>query len=379
MRRFLSSCLPGLSAAVLLALFSSSAIAAAPTEDGRELTASGADEGASAARGSRPHGHSGSSHSQGQGGQHASQGQADHHAAPPAQAGRPDSVSRHVPGRAPSHNVVDHQPGRSHPGPAAHQHMAESRAAAAHHSVERRYAAARHSAVARDHAAHRAWASRHSWHPGWHGAGWGHPHWATGVFVFGPAPWYHETVVVGGQSVEGATAEPERQVDRTRSFSIGVRGGSYLSGYHGGPGYGDFGMGLAARYRASEALGFELAWQYHDQSWTEQTERINAPLSASVELFAFPWTRFNPYVFAGLTWTGRNYQDPIYEGGLNGQVVSINDSLFGPQGGIGLEFGVGERASVNLESRFIGYVNKAPEDPSRAGAVQANLGFNFYF
>jgi hypothetical protein len=46
---------------------------------------------------------------------------------------------------------------------------------------------------------------------------------------------------------------------------------------------------------------------------------------------------------------------------------------------VGLELGIGERASVNFDVRGIGYLNHNPEDLSRAGAVQANMGVNFYF
>jgi opacity protein-like surface antigen len=204
--------------------------------------------------------------------------------------------------------------------------------------------------------------------------------WSYGVFIYPPPP--RPVMIVESTTVATTSApEPEidRSVDRSRSFSVGLRGGSYLSGYHEGPGFGDFGMGVAARYRAAEALGFEVAWLYHDNTWTRETERISQPLSASVELFAFPWTRFNPYVFTGVTWTSRNYHDQIGVGPNAGMTVDVEDSLFGPHGGLGLEFGVGQNASVNLETRFIGYLNKEETDISRAGALQANLGFNFYF
>jgi hypothetical protein len=388
MRRFL----PGLSAILLVALSSSAAFASAPSENGDDLVKAilrDPSQDATVARSSRPHGHGSSGGRHAPSGQRPSHDQGERHAAPPSsQPGRPPaSVARHVPSRAPARNVVDHDPSRGRhgpgPGPAsgpgARPYGPENRAAAAHRSLERRQEAAHHTAVARDRAAHHAWIDRHSWHPGPYRYGW-HPHWAAGVFYYGPAPWYRETVVVdGGGEVQASPAEPERSVDRTGTFAVGLRGGSYLSGYSGGPGYGDFGMGLAARYRASEALGFELAWQYHDQSWTRTTDRINTPLSASVELFAFPWTRFNPYVFGGLIWTGRNYDDPIHQGSWDSQRVTVNDTLFGPQGGVGLELGVGQKASVNMEARFIGYVDKPVNDPSSPGAMQADLGFNFYF
>ena len=151
-----------------------------------------------------------------------------------------------------------------------------------------------------------------------------------------------------------------------------------MGGYDAGPGFGDFGLGLAARYRAAEALGFEIAWQHHDQTWSPESERVNQPLSASVELFGFPWAKVNPYVLAGVTWTNRVYNDEYFDG-FSTVYVCTEDALFGPHGGLGIELAVGKKASVNFEARAIGYVNKPVEDPTIPAALQGNMGFNFYF
>jgi len=157
-----------------------------------------------------------------------------------------------------------------------------------------------------------------------------------------------------------------------------MRGGSYMSNYDGGMGFGDFGLGLAARYRAAEALGFEVGWMYHDQTWTAETERISQPLSVSAELFAFPWSKVNPYVLAGVTRTARNYSDQYFNG-FQEVMVETDDALWGPHGGLGIELGVGKQASVNFEWRAMGYLNKPADDCSKAGAMEATMGANFYF
>ena len=247
------------------------------------------------------------------------------------------------------------------------------RAAATHHA-----AAVRHQGYASHHAAWSAHGRPYYWYSPWRA---GHPHyWYHGVFVYGPS-----VVVVGdggggegggGGNGGGASQArvPRRDVERSGKFSLGVRGASYLSGFDGGGNYGDAGLGLAARYRPVDALGVEVQWTYHDATWSQDTARIQQPLAISAELFAFPWSRVNPYVLAGITLTDRNIDQPLVGG-----TFEAEDSLWGPHAGLGLEFGIGKSASLNLDARFIGYVNKGVDDPSRAGAVQANAGLNFYF
>lgn len=304
-----------------------------------------------------------------------------------------------VPSRTPAGNFEGSQDRRRSDGSVSganaraaehHREYVQHRAAADHARqavTHRRAVAAHHAAAAAHHASHRAWVARHdarwhhyrwnhnAWwrpHPGYH---WYRPYWSYGVFVYGPPPG-PRTVIVNGS--EPAPVEPKRSIDRTHSFSLGVRGGSYMSNYDGGMGYGDFGLGLAGRYRAAEALGFEAAWVYHDQSWTDETARINAPLSLSAELFAFPWSKVNPYVLAGVTMTSRNYNDS-YDNGFQTVTVERDDTLWGPHGGLGLELAVGKQASVNFEWRAMGYLNKEETDCSKPGAMEATMGANFYF
>jgi hypothetical protein len=297
--------------------------------------------------------------------------------------------------RPPAANIAGAQRHAQQSGAAHHNHKQHARASAKNHRVQRAHAQARHAQQARHrhhaHAshAHRAYYARHHRHN--HGWNWYHrpwwrshsyynpwyrPHWAYGVFIYGPRP-VHHTVYVADQPAE--VAQPQRRaVDRSQKWAVGLRGGGYLSGYEHGPGFNDFGMGLTGRYRAAESLGFELAWAHHDQTWTEDTNRWSEPLSASVQLFGLPWTRFNPYVSAGITWTDRSYRDS-YTDRYGSHVVSEDHVIFGPHGGLGLELGLGDNASVNVEARMMGYLNIEDDDRALPTALQTQAGVNFYF
>lgn len=276
-----------------------------------------------------------------------------------------------------SHASPNYRGGNSRNGSGNH---AASRPVSARHSPGVRQKAAVHHAAGfrqQAYASHRAaWTARRGgpahWYSPWRV---GYPqHWYHGVFVYGPS------YIDGGYGAgygDGEASEarvPKRQVDRAGKFSLGLRGASYLSGFQSGGSYGDSGLGIAARYRPIDAFGVEVQWTYHDATWSQATARIQQPLSVSGELFAFPWSRVNPYVLGGLTFTDRNLNQPLVGG-----TFQTEDSLWGPHAGVGLEFGLGKSASLNLDARFIGYVNKGIDDPARAGAVQANAGLNFYF
>lgn len=254
------------------------------------------------------------------------------------------------------------------------------RAAAAHHAAvvhHRHVAAARHAAaVHHAAAAHAAWVSHRAPPRGWWYRPWraGYPHyWYHGVFVYGPPPVY---VGPGAPpaAAERAAEPPKRKVDHEGRFSLGIRGGSYLGGYHGGASYGDAGLGLAARYRIIEPLGLEVSWQYHSQTWESGTERIQQPIMTSMQLFAFPWSRVNPYFLAGVTVTPRSIDD-----NLSYATEQTDHTLWGPHAGLGLELNLTKDVSLNFDARYAGYVNKEQDDLSVPAAFQANLGANFYF
>lgn len=255
---------------------------------------------------------------------------------------------------------------RAHTAAVAHAHQ---RAAYVHARTRARahVSATRwHSAWVRHHYARAVWHHPRTWFTPWH-PGYRH-HWYHGVFVYGPAPWSPPPPAGAPEP------EPKRTVDHVGDLSLGIRGGSYISGYSNGASFGDFGLGVAARYRVAEPVGLELQWNYHDDTWSQGSERIEQPLSASVDLFAFPWSRVNPYAVAGLTLTNRNVYDAI-----GGAQVDSDQAYWGPHGGLGVEFNISQKTSINLDARWIGYVNKDPADLAHPGAVQLNSGLNFYF
>ncbi|MES2644156.1 MAG: hypothetical protein V4850_32020 [Myxococcota bacterium] len=263
-----------------------------------------------------------------------------------------------------------------------HEDVRHARSTAAYHRSSAAYH--RSSAASR----HYAYSSRYGRGDRWYRpGGWfrpyrpGHAYWYHGVFVYGPSPWHHRHAVAierdgGGRGGEREVSEaPVRKVERARTFAVGIRGGSYMGGYNvGGGGFGDAGLGIAARYRPVESVGLEVSWMHHDQTWDDGSERVYQPLQASVQLFGMPWTKVNPYVLAGVTITGRSVQD-----NLGFTTVSEDSTLWGPHAGLGLELGLGKKASVNFDVRYAGYLNKPENDLTVPGAVQGNMGLNFYF
>jgi opacity protein-like surface antigen len=207
-----------------------------------------------------------------------------------------------------------------------------------------------------------------------------------GIFVYGPRPtyhqhYYHEAPREQGQVVVQEKHLPTRKVDRANTLAVGLRTGSYFSGYQGANTYGDFGLGATVRYRPAEAVGLELALQRHDQQYTSDNERSHTMAQASVELFAAPWSRVSPYVLAGVTYTGRNIEDDIFDRGT-AEVITVESKapLYGLHAGAGVEFAIGKSVALDLEARYVGYVNgTGDDDPSMPGAITTTAGFLVHF
>ena len=241
--------------------------------------------------------------------------------------------------------------------------------------------AARRNAATRAHhhdraeAYHHAYSQAHRHYSWYQPRGWfvrwtpGRPrYWYHGVFVYGPAPW--SPPPPRGEH----RAAPPRHADHAGDLSIGLRGATYGGAYKNGAHFGDFGLGLAARYRFNDPLGVEMQWVYHDDTWQKGTERIEQPFSGSLELFAIPWAKVNPYLLGGITVTQRNYQDTVH-----GQEIDENRATWGPHVGLGLEFNLSQHTSLNFDARYLSALNLQPDDAARPGAFQANMGLNFYF
>lgn len=191
--------------------------------------------------------------------------------------------------------------------------------------------------------------------------------------VLAPAP--VRAVFVEPSRAERRADAPARVQDRAGDLSVGLRGGVYASGFAGEGGYADAGLGLDVRYRLAEPLGFEVQAMVHDPSFGGGADRAHAPVSASVELFAFPWARVSPYALGGLTWTAR---DVTLDDG-KGKTTTIGGATWGPHVGVGLEVALSRDVSLSGDVRWIGYVNTTEADPSARGAMQAAMGVNVYF
>jgi opacity protein-like surface antigen len=213
----------------------------------------------------------------------------------------------------------------------------------------------------------------HRWHNHWsHGSS---LRWYHGVFVYGPNPRHHRGVRAG--QYETSTPMPSRAIDRKGAFSVGMTGGTYASGYDLGGDFSDFGMGVNARFRPVEGLGFEIAYSTHDDTFDSDTERTTTMLSPSVQVFLAPWTRLSPYASLGVTWTERSYND-TWTDGFNQYQTATEDGSFGPHVGIGLEIALGQNAAIDFEARALGYLD-TQEAGTVPGAVQTTVGANWYF
>lgn len=197
-----------------------------------------------------------------------------------------------------------------------------------------------------------------------------------GVFVYGPRPVHHQYYGRVAQPEVEEEHLPDRKVDRQGSFALGIKSGSYLSAYEGGSSYGDFGLGVVGRWRPEEALGLELAVTHHNETWNTSTERSQTLGQASAMLFANPWGRVQPYVLAGLSANARGLNDAV---GTNdgGYLVQTSDLLWGPHAGAGIEFAFGERAALDLEARYVGWMND--REASLPGGLQTSANVVMHF
>lgn len=186
----------------------------------------------------------------------------------------------------------------------------------------------------------------------------------SGVFVYGPYPRYH-TAYRGAPGPVAQAHMPVRQVDRNNSLALGLKAGSLLSGTESGQYYTDPGLGLMLRYRPVETVGLQADLMHHAASLDTGVRR-NSQAAASLQLFAYPWTRVSPYVLGGVTWTGRNVPE--------GDGVR-NDLLTGLHGGLGLHLGIGQRVGLELEGRYVGYLGRDGVSP--LGALQGTAGLSF--
>jgi hypothetical protein len=226
----------------------------------------------------------------------------------------------------------------------------------------------------------------HNWYYSGHSRPIHHSHtsrnvyWYHGVWVYGPAPTQHHyytttTTHSGGTVVVDDRPDlPKRSIDRTDKYSLGVTGGQYLSGYDSGAGFSDGGFGVTLGYRPVETVGLELGYTYFDQTFDGDTERQTSTFQPSVNLYAVPWKRVNPYLTVGGTMTRRAYDDS-WDGGE----ATVMGSAYGPHAGLGVEIALGDNLALDAKGTYIGYMNVDGSDPSAPAALQGTLGLDLYF
>jgi opacity protein-like surface antigen len=203
-----------------------------------------------------------------------------------------------------------------------------------------------------------------------------------GVFVYGARPVHHHHYVAQNNqpaATAPATAHlPKRKVDRARSLSVGLTTGSYVTGYKGGSAFGDFGLGLQTRYRPMEAFGIELAAAHYNESFGPDTERARTNGSLSAMVFVTPWATLSPYALAGLSLTGVHHDSnlPLGVDPVDGGAKALH---FGPHGGLGLQINLGQRFSLDIDGRVMGYVTRGEDRVSPPAAFTGNLGVSAYF
>ena len=196
-----------------------------------------------------------------------------------------------------------------------------------------------------------------------------------GIFIYGPRPGTHNTYT--GQNEKIARRDmPDRSLDRGGSLAVGMLGGALFSSEADGSAvFGDPGAGLQARFRPVEFLGLQVAGQ-HSVGW--MGVEPGAPLrestlgTASLQLFAFPWSHVSPFLTAGATMQDT---DMTLIGASDGDDAK---TLWGPHAGLGLEIGIGKSVAIDLDGR-LNYLVNAKANGATPTAFTTNLGLMFHF
>jgi opacity protein-like surface antigen len=202
-----------------------------------------------------------------------------------------------------------------------------------------------------------------------------------GVFVYGPRPVHHDHYYGASAQETHVVQEkhlPSRDLDREGSLAVGMRWGSFASGYTTGSVYSDPGVGVTVRYRPEEAVGLELAVQTYAQSFEGVTERVQTQTSGSLELFAYPWKRVSPYALVGMSTMSRDLNDTMLDG-EDLTTVTRQDTRFGPHVGLGLELAIGDHVALDLEGRYTGYMGYDPTDLTIPGGLSTHVGVLYHF
>jgi opacity protein-like surface antigen len=197
-----------------------------------------------------------------------------------------------------------------------------------------------------------------------------------GVFVYGPRPAAHVYYVGAPGPVRVVESDlPERSVDRNNSFALGIKGGSMISGTDHVV-YGDPGIGGLARFRPDETVGVQLDVSHHWGNIPTTQIRGQTQVAGSLALFAFPWAPVSPYVIGGATWNDRQLIEEQVDGDKH-STADVGYSQWGLHGGLGLEIALGKSVALDLEGRYIGWLERAKGDAP--GALQTTGALLVHF
>ena len=196
--------------------------------------------------------------------------------------------------------------------------------------------------------------SRH-WHPNY---------WGAGVFYYTDPP---QNVYIEEHNYYGDTVRkyeaPKREYDRRKSLSVGVRGGTLGSQVEDFS-QDDISWGGAVGYRLFDPIGIEISYLKTGDEWTTG---LKSPVQVSGNLYLFPWTGVSPYLTGGISIAEQ-------AGAKNQTDFDLPDGYaYGPHGGIGVEWGIGNHISLNAEGRYTKFKNVD------ATHTQLAAGLNFYF
>jgi hypothetical protein len=205
-------------------------------------------------------------------------------------------------------------------------------------------------------------------------------YWYHGVWVYGPRPaqhvYYNETTTVQPSERPGL---PERKINRSDSFMLGVHGSQMAAGYDGGGSFVDPGVGVSFAYRPVETFSVGLDYSYFNPTMEDSaTPRETANIAPNISIHAVPWKRVSPYAEFGMTASRRIYEDQWTQNGEQFE-TNVTGTAWGPHAGLGLEVAIGKSLALDLSGKYVGYVNVEGDDPSSPSALQGNLGLNIYF
>jgi hypothetical protein len=197
-----------------------------------------------------------------------------------------------------------------------------------------------------------------------------------GVFVYGPRPVTHVTYVqqAAPGPVQVRTRDlPTRELDRAGSLALGAGVGGLLS--TDACGCTSPGLQLLGRYRPVEALGLQVGVGHYNGVFSTEEVRSQTQVGGQARLFAFPWSHVSPYALLGGVYNVRNVQSELLAGDTSAE--TYRSGQWGVDGGVGVEFALGEALALDLEGRYLGWMNRA--EGEAPGAFLANAGLVFHF